>query len=248
MVKYGRSNKHENGTMKAIRKVATVIAALAIGAAPLQAQWSGSVYGTAEIDTNDTNLLLAGLTLSPGGSGDVSPFFGLQGYRLSYKLGTGNSTVYAFRPSVGLRFRLSPDASATASVGYAFTDKDVPPTALASSADRGDGVVVAGSLDLHPASSNINWIAMGSYNFGSESLWARLRAPIGLRTNENGKFSLAPEVSFINGSGYNAVQPGVVLLWQGNTGFGFGAGVAFNMPNQGDNSTVFKVEASHSLF
>jgi hypothetical protein len=89
---------------------------------------------------------------------------------------------------------------------------------------------------------------MASYNFGSESLWARLRAPIGLRTTENGKLSLAPEVSFINGGGYNAIQPGAVVLWQGNSGFGFGAGVAFNMPNQGDNSTVFKIEASHSLF
>ena len=232
---------------KAIKKAVILVAALAIGSMPLQAQWSGSVYGAAEFDTNDTNLLLAGLSLSPGG-GDIAPVFGIQGYRLSYKVGTGNNTVYAFKPSAGLRFRLSPDASATASIGYAFTDKDAPATALTSSADRGDGAVVSGSLDLHPAASNINWLAMASYNFGSESLWARLRAPIGIRSNENGKFSLAPEVSFLNGSGYNAIQPGVVLLWQGNTGFGFGAGVAFNMPNQGDNSTVFKIEASHSLF
>jgi hypothetical protein len=233
--------------MKAITRAVTFVAALAIVAMPLQAQWSGSVYGTGEMDTNDTNLLLAGLSLSPGG-GDIAPIFGIQGYRLSYKIGSGTNTVYAFKPSVGLRFRLSPDASATASVGYAFTDKNVPATALASSADRGDGVVVAGSLDLHPSTSNISWQGMASYNFGSESLWARLRAPIGLRTTENGKLSLAPEVSFINGGGYNAIQPGAVVLWQGNSGFGFGAGVAFNMPNQGDNSTVFKIEASHSLF
>lgn len=232
--------------MKAIKAFTIVGIAVAAAAAPLHAQWTGSVYGTAEFDTNETNLLLAGVSLSPGG-GDIAPIFGIQGYRLSYKVGSGNTTVFAFRPSAGLRFRLSPDASATASVGYAFTDKNAPATALSSGADTDDGVVLSGSLDLHPA-SRINWQGMASYNFGSESLWARLRAPIALRTTETGKTSLAPELSFINGNGYNAIQPGAVLLWQGNTGLSLGAGIAFNMPNKGDNSTVFKIEAAHSLF
>lgn len=233
--------------MKAIKALAIVGFGIAASAAPLHAQWSGSVYGTAEFDTNETNLFLAGVSLSPGG-GDIAPIFGIQGYRLSYKVGTGTTTVFAFRPSAGLRFRLSPDLSATASVGYAFTDKNAPATALSSGADTGDGVVVSGSFDAHPAASRINWQGMASYNFGSESLWARLRAPIALTTTESGKTSLAPEIAYIHGGGYNAIQPGAVLLWQGNNGISFGGGIAFNMPNQGDNSTVFKIEAAKSLF
>lgn len=233
--------------MKAIKALAILGFGIAIASAPVQAQWSGSVYGAAEIDTNETNLFLAGLSLSPGG-GDIAPIFGIQGYRLSYKVGSGSTTVYAFRPSAGLRFRFSPEASATASIGYAFTDKNAPATALSSGADTEDGIVASGSIDLHPAASRISWLGAASYNFGSESVWARLRAPIELRNNESGKVSLAPEVSYINGGSYNAIQPGAVVLWQGNSGFSFGGGVAFNMPNQGDNSTVFKIEAAKSLF
>ncbi len=233
--------------MKAIKALAILGFGIAAAAAPAHAQWSGSVYGTAEFDTNETNLLLAGVSLSPGG-GDVAPIFGLQGYRLSYATGTANTTVYAFRPSAGLRFRMSPDLTTTASIGYAFTDKDAPATGLSSGADTGDGVVVSGSFDLHPAASRVNWLGAASYNFGSESVWARLRAPVALNNTESGKVSLAPELSYIHGGSYSAVQPGAVLLWQGNSGVSFGAGIAVNLPNQGDNSTVFKIEAAKSLF
>jgi hypothetical protein len=233
--------------MKFSKSASIIISAITLAAAPAHAQWSGSVYGTAEFDTNDTNLLFAGVSMSPGG-GDVAPVFGLQAYRLSYKSGSGTTEVFVVKPSAGLRFRLSPQASANLSLGYAFANKDFPATSVSTAADQGDGVVLSGGLDLNPAASNVSWQALASYNFGSESFWGRVRAPIKLRTSESGTVSLAPEVAFLNGSGYSAVVPGAVVLWQGNNGFGFGAGVAFNMPNQGDNSTVFKIEASHSLF
>lgn len=233
--------------MKFLKNAAIIFSAVTLVAVPAQAQWTGAVYGTAEFDTNDTNLLFAGVSLSPGG-GDVAPIFGVQAYRLSYKSGSGTTSVFVVKPSAGLRFRLSPETSANLSVGYAFADKNFPGTAVSTAADQGDGVVLSGGLDVHPSSSNVSWQGMASYNFGSESFWGRLRAPIKLRSSESGSVSLAPEVSFLSGSGYSAVQPGAVVLWQSNTGFGFGAGVAFNMPNQGDNSTVFKIEASHSLF
>lgn len=233
--------------MRPIKAAIIFVTALGLSAAPLHAQWTGSVYGTGEYDTNETNLLLAGLSMSPGG-GDVAPIFGLQAYRLSYKAGTGTTSVFVVKPSAGLRFRLSPTASANLSLGYAFTNKDVPATALSSAADRGDGVVVSGGLDLRPSESKISYQALASYNFGSESLWSRLRAPIQLRSTSDGTWSIAPEASYISGTGYNAFQPGAVVLYQSNSGFGFGAGVAVNLPNQGSNSTVFKVEASHSLF
>ncbi len=233
--------------MKYSKAAAIVISAIALAAAPAHAQWSGSVYGTAEYDTHDTNLLFAGMSLSPGG-GDIAPVFGLQAYRLSYKSGTGTTSVVVVKPSAGLRFHLAPGTSANVSLGYAFANKDVPGTVRASSADRGDGVVLSGGLDLAPATSRVSWQALASYNFGSESFWGRVRAPIKLRSSESGSVSVAPELAYLSGTGYSAVQPGAVVLWQSNSGFGFGAGVAFNMPNQGDNSTVFKIEASHSLF
>ena len=233
--------------MKFSRTAAILVSAIALSAAPAHAQWSGAVYGSAEFDTNDTNLLFAGMTVSPGG-GDVAPIFGLQAYRLSYKSGTGTTDVFVVKPSAGLRFHLSPETSANLSLGYAFANKEFPGTAASSAADQGDGVVLSGGLDMNPAASRISWQALAAYNFGSQSFWGRLRAPIKLRSSESGSVSLAPEVAYLSGSGYSAVQPGAVLLWQGNSGFGFGGGIAFNMPNEGDNSTVFKIEASHSLF
>jgi hypothetical protein len=234
-------------TMKYCKAVAILISAITLAAAPVHAQWSGSVYGTAEFDTNNTNLLFAGMSLSPGG-GDIAPIFGLQAYRLSYKSGSGTTSVFVVKPSAGLRFHLAPGTSANLSLGYAFANKDVPGTALSSSADRGDGVVLSGGLDLTPSTSPVSWQALASYNFGSDSFWGRVRAPIKLRSSTSGSVSIAPEVAYLSGTGYSAVQPGAVVLWQANSGFGFGAGIAFNMPNQGDNSTVFKVEASHPLF
>ena len=233
--------------MKFSKSAAILVSAITLAAAPAHAQWTGSVYGSAEIDTNDTNLLFAGMSVSPGG-GDVAPIFGLQAYRLSYGSGSGKTSVFVFKPSAGLRFHLSPEASANLSVGYAFANKDVPGSVLTSAGDQGDGVVLSGGLDLHPAASRVSWEGLASYNFGSESFWGRARAPIKLNTTSSGTVKLAPELAYLSGGGYHAIQPGAVLLWQGNNGFGFGGGIAFNMPNQGDNSTVFKVEASHSLF
>ena len=233
--------------MKFLRTAALLVSAITLAAAPVQAQWTGSVYGSAEFDTNSTNLLFAGMSVSPGG-GDVAPIFGLQAYRLSYKSGSGTTDVFVVKPSAGLRFHLSPEASANLSIGYAFANKNFPGTSVSSAADQGDGVVLSGGLDLSPAGSRVKWEGLASYNFGSQSFWGRVRAPIKPNSSESGSVSLAPEVSYLNGSGYSAVQPGAVVLWQSNSGFGFGAGVAINMPNQGNNATVFKVEASHSLF
>lgn len=233
--------------MRSIKMAAILMSAVVLAAAPVQAQWTGYVYGTGEVDTNDTNLLFAGVGFGPSG-GDVAPIFGVQAYRLSYGTGAGKTSVFVFKPSAGLRFRLSPTASANLSVGYAFANKNVPGTALTRAGDQGDGVVLSGGLDLHPAASRVIWQGMASYNFGSSSFFGRVRAPIKLNAMSSGTVSLAPEVTYLSGGGYNAIQPGAVVLWQGNSGLGLGAGVAFNMPNQGPNSTVFKIEASHSLF
>lgn len=210
------------------------------------AQWSGSIYGAAEYDTNNSNMLFAGMSMSPAGSG-VVPTLGLQGYRLSYESGSARTTVYQIKPAVGFRAPFSV-GSVNANIGYAFTDKELPGVAVGTSTDQGEGVVLAGGINLRPSSARIEWEGLGSYNFGSESFWGRAQASRPIRQTPTGAWHVAPQLSFLNGQGYSAIQPALMLNWRANQGMSWGAGVGYSIPNAGDNAVVFKLTAGTSLF
>lgn len=230
---------------RAILRIAAVAIASLGTATAIEAQMSGSVYGAAEADTKGGNMLFAGTTFGPAG-GTVAPIFGVQAYRLYYKSAGSSTTVYALRPSAGLRFGFT-GGSANVSLGYSFASKDVA-APVTTVRDQGEGAFVSGGLSLNPSGSPWTWGAMGSYGLKSESFWGRLKATNRIRETPSGSWHIAPMVSFISGRGYNATEPAAMIEWHANQGMSWGAGLGYRLPNSGSNALVFKLEASHSLF
>lgn len=223
--------------------VVGAFALVSLSAVPASAQWSATTVGVAEYDTNETLLLLAGLSAGPGGPG-WSPILGIQGYRLSYQVSGNDNEVWSIRPYAGLRNNF-PGGTAAATLGYAFTNRDdgraIPVGTVVG--DRDDGAVVSGQLDFWGSGSPWGYQALASYNFGGESLWARGRATRRIRETMTGAVRLGGEVAFLVGSGYNAIQPGGVIEWHAGEGRILGFGAGRKIVSEGDDATYFKLEA-----
>jgi hypothetical protein len=205
------------------------------------AQWTATAIGVAEYDTEETLLLLAGLRATGPGT-KIRPVLGIQGYHLQFDAGVGNTSVFTYRPYVGFSYGLT-GAAASATLGYAFSDRDTP-VASTTVGDQGDGVVLSGSYDRWGTGGPLGYQLLGSYNFGSESFWSRLRVTQRIRQSGTGQTRLGAEVAYLAGDGYSAVQPGGVAelhLGEGRI-LGVGAGMKF-FSNGGGDAVYFKVEA-----
>lgn len=228
-------------TVRAVSAVVGLVLSM-FSAKPASAQWSASTYGVAEVDTDQTLLLLAGLTAGPAGKG-IQPRVGVQGYHLGYDAGTTRTNVMTIKPYVGLSNTFD-DGSVSASIGYAFANKDVATPAAVS--DQGNGVVAAGGWETWGTKTPLALQVLGSYNFGTSSLWTRGRATGKVREGGTGSTRFGGEVAFLNGDNYRILQPGAVLEFHsGSRVFGLGAGMKFFQG--GDNSVYFKVEGSLPL-
>lgn len=230
-----------------IRRPVTAACGAAIlvvaSAPPAAAQWSVTAVGVAEYDTQETWLLLAGVSASPWGGRGLSPVFGIQAYRLSYETASGRTHVTSVRPSAGIRNNFG-TGSAQVRIGYAFTSRDVEAPVSAGVADRSDGVVLSAQVDYWGSGGPLAAQALGSYNFGSSTLWTRGRVTTRIAATGPGQVRLGGEVAFLNDSDsdFTMVQPGAVLEWHtGGPILVFGVGRKLNDP--GDDATYFKLEA-----
>lgn len=232
-----------NGTTHATRAFAVAAAMCLSAAASAGAQWSVTGLAVGEIDTQQTGLLLGGLSASPGGLG-VAPIIGAQAYFLTYDAGTRTS-VFSVRPYAGLRSGFN-GGELTGTVGYAFTNKETSaaPVVLA---DRGQGVVASAGLDVW-GTEPMAYQALASYNFGSDDVWARGRVTrrIGASAGPS-QTRFGAEVAYLNGTGYSAVQPGLVLEMHGPSGGIWSLGAGAKLVNGGDDAAYFKVETVFPL-
>jgi len=230
-----------------MRTGVAVGAALLLSAQAASAQWNVSGIGVAEYDTNETLMLLAGVSAGPGGLG-LSPVIGLQAQYLTYEIGEDRSrSIVGIRPSAGLRYGYDGGA-VSGRVGYAFRvsdsedgDLDVPP--ITQFEDSNDGVVLSGSLD-HWGSGALGFQALASYNLGAEALWSRARVTTRLMERDGGgQVRLGGEVAYMTSDNFGATQPGGVLEWHNGRGLivGLGAGVKL-IEDADDNPVYFKAE------
>lgn len=221
--------------------IAFTLAAALIGAPrAADAQWSSTAIGVAEYDTENTVLLLAGLSAGPGGMG-WAPRLGVQGYYLRYDAGTNSVDVTSIRPYVGMRNNFT-GGSASINVGYAFTNRDVAGIAgPALVSDQGEGVVLSGGWDYWGTGNAFGYQLLGSYNFGSEAIWTRARGTVPLQIRNDGQTRIGAEVAYLTGRGYSAWQPGALVEFRnGGRIFGLGAGMKFF--EGGGDAVYFKGE------
>lgn len=225
-------------------KLNTLLTGLAAGLAlaipsTASAQWNSSAVGVAEVDTEGTLLLLAGVSASPGGMG-IAPLIGVQASHLSYDVVDTRNTAFTVRPYVGLRSGYE-GGSLYGTVGYAFSNRDTD-AAFPIAADRGSGVVVSGGLDHWGTGSPLGYQLLGSYNFGSESYWTRGRVTTRVADRSPGQVRLGGEVALLGGEGYSAWQPGAVLEFHNGAGRILGLGAGMKIFDGGGDAFYVRLE------
>lgn len=232
--------------MYRVPSVLTLFACMLGGAAPAPAaaQWSGSGVGVVEYDTNETLLLLAGVSFGPGGMG-WSPVVGLQMQYLTFDRGlTDNASIWSVRPSAGIRNGFDGGA-VQVRAGYAFVSDDAErgfPSATILE-DTGEGFVLSGAADYWGTGGPIGAQALASYNFGSESLWTRGRVTTRVASlNSGGQIRVGGEAAWMNSGDYSALQPGGVLEWHNGGGLIVGLGVGMKLIEDGDDPVYFRGE------
>jgi hypothetical protein len=209
-------------------------------AAPAEAQWRATAIGVAEVDTDQTLLLLAGLSASPGTGKRIYPILGVQGYHLGLDGGTaGRTNVFVVKPYAGLGNNYG-NGTFYGTVGYAISNKDAP-VRTTSTNDISDGVVVAAGWDHWGSGGPWGHQVLGSYNLDSEAFWGRGRVTRQISMSGTAQKRLGGEVAFLKGDGYSGVQPGVIYEMHNGRGsiLGLGAGMKFF---EGDNAVYVKVE------
>jgi len=211
-------------------------------AQPAAAQWNVTGIGVAEYDTEETLLLLGGLSAGPGGPG-WSPLLGVQTYYLTYKLPTETKNVFSVRPYAGLRNNF-PGGSLAFTAGYAFvSDDDTPGPLGTAAADSRDGVVVSGALDHWGTGGPVGYQLLASYNFGGESLWTRGRVTTRVsQLASGGQLRIGGEVAYANSGDFSMTQPGLVGEWHNGSGFILGVGVGQKIIADADDATFFRLE------
>ncbi|MEX2177913.1 MAG: hypothetical protein WD801_04325 [Gemmatimonadaceae bacterium] len=219
-----------------------VVALFGIGSpmASANAQMSTTAIAVAEYDTDETMLLLAGVSTGPSGMG-WSPRFGVQAYHLGYDVGTSRTTVMVVRPYAGMRNNFT-GGSASINLGYAFSNKDTEAPAIV--ADPGSGVVLSGGWDHWGTGGPLGYQLLGAYNFGTESIWTRARGTTRVQQRAGrAQTRLGAEVAYLSDNdGFSAFQPGAILELHGGNGGILGLGAGMKLYEGGSNAVYFKIE------
>jgi hypothetical protein len=230
-----------------------IVAALTVltitTARPASAQLNWTFVGVGEFDTEDVVLVLGGFSVNPARQG-WTPVGGAQVSWLQYPT-VGNETreIISIVPSVGIR-RGFDGGSFQFRVGYAFRsandddDDEViagPPPVFADVGD--DGVTNSVAFDYW-GTGNLSAQLIGSYNYGSESLWSRARVTQRLfNLSGEGHIRAGGEAAYLTGEDYNAWQVGGVVGFHAGNGLIINGGIGRKLASgEGNDATYFRAE------
>lgn len=210
------------------------------------AQLGVTVVGVGEFDTEDTYLVLGGVSVSPRTEG-WSWIAGVSAYWLQYPvfggLNDATRSVTAITPSVGIKNNFG-SGSGSFRVGYSFKnddddndDNNVP----AFAEGGGDGIVNTAQIDYW-GSGSIAAQGIASYNYGSESFWGRGRLAKRLFNVGAGGISLGAEAAYLDSEGYNATKIGGLVMFNAGPGTQLNAAVGRKLPSTGPDATYFTFE------
>jgi hypothetical protein len=210
------------------------------------AQLGVTVVGVGEFDTEDTYLVLGGVSVSPRTEG-WSWIAGVSAYWLQYPvfggLNDATRSVTAITPSVGIKNNFG-SGSGSFRVGYSFkaddddVDSDLP---AFTEGGGGDGIVNTAQVDYW-GSGSIAAQGIASYNYGSESFWGRGRLAKRLLSVGAGGISLGAEAAYLDSEGYNATKVGGLVMFNAGPGTQLNAVVGRKMPSAGSDATYFTFE------
>jgi len=244
----------------ALLAIAAITGSVAIvptaeGQLGLLSSFHPSFYGSAELDTEDSEFYLLGMYAGVAKLG-WSPYLNVNAYRLNYvdeRPGEGPKDLSAISPTVGFAYA-GRNRGLSLGGGYTWTDSD----------DSGaPGAEGGGSSGPHAAFGAYQsgrgdrpWRVqfLSNYNFGAEYLWARLRANTALRDRVRVGAELVGQSGFEEASGSNVfkIGPTVEVAWTDS--FRTGAVVGWKTSggdrflDERESAAYFKLEFSFSPF
>jgi hypothetical protein len=225
------------------------------GQLPMLSSFHPSFYGSAEMDTEDSEFYLVGMYAGVAKL-KWSPYLNVNAYRLNYvdRLAADEAkNLSAISPTVGLAYAAR-NGGFSFGGGYTWTDSD---DAGAPGAEGG------GSSGPHAAfgayrsgTGDRPWRLqfLSNYNFGAEYLWTRLRANTAMRDRLRVGAEFVAQSGFEEGSGSNVfkVGPTVEVAWTDS--FRTGAVVGWKTSggerflDERESAAYFKLEFSFSPF
>lgn len=241
----------------AVLAVATLSMFTAVGRTA-EAQFSQvhpSFYGSAEVDTRNTQFYLLGMYLGMGGLG-WSPFFNINGYVDRYEVSPNSTTqtLSAISPTIGMAYAAR-TGGVSFGAGYAWVHNPDP---LAPGAEAGNSSGVTASFGAYHNGTGrraMHTQLLSNYNFGSRYLWARGRAsvPFGYSVRHPARIGLevVGQSGGKNGVTTNSFQVGPTLeyAWTPNfrtTGVvGYKSVGGSSLVNR-ESAAYFKLEFSFS--
>jgi hypothetical protein len=162
---------------------ATAIAGLIGAAQSANAQLTNlhpSFYGSAELDTRNSQFYLPGVYVGVGGLG-WSPYFNANGYALRYQVLpqiTGSDrTLSAFMPTLGMAYA-SRSNGLSIGGGYAFVSNEDPGAPGAEGGGTSGATASLGAYHVGRAMRSMHSQLLANYNFDSHYVWARGRASV----------------------------------------------------------------------
>ncbi len=146
------------------------------------AQIHPSFYGSAEIDTRDSQFYLLGMYLGMARA-RWSPYFNVNAYRLDYPVLGGSSDLTAVSPTLGFAYA-GRRGGVSVGGGYAFVNNEDPGAPGAEGGGSDGATVSVGAYQAGGGNRPLNTQLLANYNFGSRYAWARGRAsvPFGIAT------------------------------------------------------------------
>jgi hypothetical protein len=155
-----------------------------------------SFYGSAELDTRNSQFYLPGVYVGVGGLG-WSPYFNANGYALRYQVlpqvSNTDQTLTALLPTLGLAYA-SRSNGVSIGAGYAFVNNEDPGAPGAEGGGTSGATASLGAYHSGRAARSMHTQLLANYNFDSRYVWARGRASVPFGASRSHPARLGAEV------------------------------------------------------
>ncbi|MEO7823766.1 MAG: hypothetical protein ABIS15_09215 [Gemmatimonadaceae bacterium] len=211
-----------------------------------------SFYGSGEWDTGDSQFYLLGVYLGVSKLG-WSPYVNANAYRLSYDNNGQQGDLSGFSPTLGFA-HAARKGGYSVGAGYTWTDSD-DSGAPGSEGGGSSGIHAAvGAYRNGSGDRPVRTQFLSNYNFGSEYLWARLRASVPMADRIRVGAELVGQGGGKGATSSNSFKAGPTVEYQWSDNVRSAAVVGYKttggsrFPAGRDSAPYFKLEFSLSPF
>ncbi len=210
-----------------------------------------SVYGSADLDTQDSQFYLLGMYAGLSRLG-WSPYLNMNVYRLEYDDNGVNRDLQAFSPTLGLAYA-GRRSGFSLGGGYTWSDSDDPGAPGAEGGGSSGLHAAVGAYRTQTGDRPPRTQFLSNYNLGSRYLWTRVRHSIPMGDRMRVGAELVGQGGGKDGSYSNSLKVGPTIEYQWTDNFRTGAVIGYKSTNRTgfdgrENAAYLKLEFSFSPY